>query len=141
MLHHSERTLFALDFHPDGEWLVVGGVGTGFVLHVSGDGRAFYELAAENIYDVAFSHDGTQLAFAGGSSGSGIAFLEVVRWDDGQPLPPDPAYYEPVQFVGHQHAVFDVAFTPDGNLLSASGDGTVRLWNVESGEVLGFAGF
>lgn len=140
-LEQSALPFFTLDFHPDGNWLAVGGLETASALHISGDGRAFYELSAENIYDVAFSHDGTQLAFAGGSSGTGTPFLQVVRWDDGQPIPPDPAYYEPLQLTGHGHAVFDVAFTPGGHLLSASWDGTVRLWDVENGDQIGVLGF
>jgi len=35
---------------------------------------------------------------------------------------------------GHQGAIFDIAFSPDGQILaSASGDSTVRLWNVSDG--------
>lgn len=38
---------------------------------------------------------------------------------------------------GHQEVVWSVAFIPDGNrLLSASLDGTVRVWDVQSGKVL-----
>jgi WD40 repeat protein len=46
------------------------------------------------------------------------------------------------QFVGHKAAVICVAFSPDGKLaLSGSGDRTVRLWNVATGEeVRRFAG-
>lgn len=39
--------------------------------------------------------------------------------------------------VGHQHVVDSLAFSPDGNLLlSGSWDGTARLWDFASGELL-----
>ncbi len=41
------------------------------------------------------------------------------------------------EFTGHNDMVFRMVFTKDGkSLLSASGDGTVRLWNVATGEEL-----
>ena len=37
---------------------------------------------------------------------------------------------ELVQLRGHEAYVFDVAWSPDGDtLVSASGDGTLRLWH------------
>ena len=38
---------------------------------------------------------------------------------------------------GHNGAVFDLAFSPDGhNLVSASGDATVKVWHVPTGKRL-----
>lgn len=37
---------------------------------------------------------------------------------------------------GHQHAVWAVALTGDGRAVSASSDGTLRVWDLESGDEL-----
>ena len=38
---------------------------------------------------------------------------------------------------GHSSFVFSVAFSPDGTkVVSGSGDSTVKIWNVETGDVL-----
>jgi len=38
--------------------------------------------------------------------------------------------------TGHNGAVYDVVFSKDGSLASASADATVKLWNVKTGERL-----
>ncbi|WP_204151648.1 TIR domain-containing protein [Leptolyngbya sp. CCY15150] len=39
---------------------------------------------------------------------------------------------------GHQSSVYDIAFSPDGQILASVGntDATIRLWNAETGELL-----
>src|SRR5262249_45752220 len=45
---------------------------------------------------------------------------------------------ELVRFEGHRGGVFDIDFSPDGKTLaSASLDGSVRLWDVASGQAIG----
>ncbi|MEM6285446.1 MAG: hypothetical protein AAF787_24865, partial [Chloroflexota bacterium] len=40
-------------------------------------------------------------------------------------------------YSGHSRAVYDISVHPDGDLLLSAGwDGTVRLWDVETGEEL-----
>jgi len=40
-------------------------------------------------------------------------------------------------FQGHTSSVMSVAFAPDGNsILSGSGDGTLKLWNTNTGEII-----
>lgn len=78
------------------------------------------ELKDGTVRSVAFSRDGTIVA------GCGDRFVQLFDVKTGKLLP---------RFAGHAGSVTGTAFTPDGQLLaSSSGDGTVRLWNVKSGE-------
>lgn len=133
---YEVNSSFAYDlaFHPSGDYLAISGDGFVQVLSLQDNSRTNYNFSTPYIYALAFSPSGNWLAVAGGESGYAQAFLSVFRWDDSDVIPPDPAFYAPINLTGHEHTVFDVAFTPDDYLLSASWDGTVRLWDLNTRE-------
>jgi WD40 repeat protein len=96
-------------------------------------------LSEVSLYSVALSPDGMRLA-----TGSGENTVQL--WDiksayrTGQEV-----YPEPEQLIspngnigGYRGLVWQVAFSPNGKVLAAaSGDSTIGLWRVDTGEFLG----
>jgi WD40 repeat protein len=74
-------------------------------------------------YSVAFSPDGKRLAVADGDS---IELWNTETW------------HRIGYLTGHKAEVLSVAFSPDGRrIVSSSNDGTLRLWNAESRQLIG----
>lgn len=85
------------------------------------------------VFAIAFSPDGEWIAVGGGESGYAESKLIAYRWDSSNnPIPADPNYYQPITFEGHDHTIFDVAFSREGYLLSAGWDGSIRMWDLFS---------
>ena len=71
---------------------------------------------------VAFSPDGTTLAFGGAFGWIDVQLLDVETLTN------------IATFKGHRSNIFSIAYSPDGTMLiSGSLDGTVRLWDVPTG--------
>jgi WD40 repeat protein len=132
----DRSAVFDMAFHPDGRWLVIAGYEGATAIDITTNERSAYPFEVERIHAVAFSDDGNWLVFGGGSSGTGEAFLQAMRWNQQNMIPPEPDYFTPIVFSGHEHIISDVAFSGNERLLSSGYDGSVRLWDVSSGAEL-----
>lgn len=119
----------ALAFSPDGK-ILVSGARAGFRFDVAtGQPISPPLLAPGSMSNLVFSPDGKVLVGAGG--------MGISLWDgvSGEPLANQPLTAASSQVSS---GVSSLAFSPDGTILAwGSGDGSVRLWNMTAGQVIG----
>ncbi|MFN3653476.1 MAG: WD40 repeat domain-containing protein [Armatimonadota bacterium] len=116
----------SLRFSPDGKWLLGGFLGFGVGLWEVATGRIDWEVGthADGVSYTAFSPDGSRVAVGGSYD------PRIVIWDLA-------ARRERLTLEGHSGAIRGVSFAPDGDtLVSAATDGTVRLWDSQTGNLL-----
>jgi WD40 repeat protein len=123
-----------LAFSPDGVFLAVMN-GSVIRLRDAVSGRMYATLRVDsNLFSLAFSPSGDSLA-AGDNAGALWVWPEASFKSGGnetlQPLHLDSG----VVISGQKGLVWQVAFSPDGNLLGAAlGDGSLQIWDAHSGE-------
>jgi WD40 repeat protein len=146
--------VISVGYSPDGKQIASGSNdGTVRVWDVSTGERRRFKMDYEWISGVSFSPDGTQIAAGGGlinlSTGSftllgdHFVFSSAFSADgrfiaSGTYFPAacqiwDASTHQSiVQLVGHTYGVWSVAFFPDSKqIMSASMDGTIRVWDVD----------
>lgn len=130
--------VYQMAFHPSGSVLAVASDNSVRVLYLVNGSQRFFSLAEMGrVRTIAFSPDGTWLAAGGGDTGAGLpGMIYAWRWDESAILRPDADWREMRVLAGHIHDVNSITFTPDGAyLLSASSDGSIRLWDYMNGGV------
>jgi WD40 repeat protein/tRNA A-37 threonylcarbamoyl transferase component Bud32 len=128
----------ALEFSPDGRWLAAAGTTLQLWPTRGGESGSVLIRGAHDVHHLAFSPDGSRLAAAA------TADSAVTVWD--------AASGQPLQRLATAGFPFSVAWSPDGRYLAtgtgssstaaiadpfADGAGEVRLWDPETGKVLG----
>ena len=122
-LSRSLSFVDSISFSPDGQMLAIAISGYIVLFDVS-TGAFLREWSGhlDDVNGVSFSPDGTILA----SGGETVAHLWDVETGELRHT-----------LIGHTDDVNSVSFSPDGTTLaSGDRDGTVRLWNVSTGELL-----
>lgn len=117
-------------FSPNGRWLASGGISPGGVRVImrwdlrAGQFRDY--ISGDQIYSLAFSPDSRVIA--------GTAKNTIALWnaDTGEKICAIGNSPE-----GHRSSVNTIAFSPDGRTLaSGSTDGTIKLWSLQTLQVL-----
>jgi WD40 repeat protein len=113
-----------MDLSPDGKRILSGG-GDKEVHCWQVGGRELLPLVGNtsHVYAIDCSADGKLVAASGGDR-----IVRIWRMEDRKLLH---------NLAGHTGQVNAVAFLPDGRLLSSAHDGTIRLWDVRTGQELG----
>ena len=125
LVGHSNSVL-CVAYSPDGSRIATGSRDGTARMWEANTGRQLLELKAHpDIWSVAFDPAGTRLATAGSDWKARV-------WDA-------TSGGELLALSGHGAEVLCVAFSPDGRRLATGGgtlDGTIRLWDSRTGELL-----
>jgi WD40 repeat protein len=116
--------VWTTDFDPYGRYLATGGMDHAVRLWEPRTGRQLNSLGGHRgaVHSVRFAPNGLYLASAGADSK-----ILLFRASTGEVVR---------QFHGHQGTIRALAFDPTGRRLASAGKGTIRIWDMASGEEL-----
>ena len=128
----GDLLVHSVAFSPDGKTLAVGlEEGTVKLWDLETETSASFTWNVRHVRSVQFSPDGSRLAaglgagYSGRESSEDHATIKLLSLETESEI---------ATFSGHTEYVTAVAFSPDGAFLSSgAADGTVRLWDVETG--------
>jgi len=130
----ENRAVEWIAFSPDGSRLAVAASEFGPALFNDGTialldsrtlapRRVLRHIDGNTFTAVAFSRDGTKVAYGGGDGSAGVYEL--------------PSGAQSITLPGHVTFIYQVAFSPNGHdLATAAGDGTTLIWRVTDTEQL-----
>jgi WD40 repeat protein len=120
---HDQHDINGIVFYPDGKRIATAGDNRRIILWNLPDGENQPQWMTDKPWAFAISPDGSLLASSGPDGNITIRDSETGR--------------EQQKLEGHSAPVNDLAFSPDGTCIaSASSDKTVKIWKLDSGELL-----
>jgi WD40 repeat protein len=130
-------TVETLAFHPQGRYLAVGGID--WLATGGSDGAICIWDIQQNCSVAVLDRGATRIEFDAKGRWLAAASLResICLWDmDALIRDPEENALPVRELTGHTESVTSIAFSPDGNrLASGSDDRTLRLWNVQTGDV------
>jgi WD40 repeat protein/serine/threonine protein kinase len=129
---HTDQ-IWSIAFSPDSQTLASGSLDKSIILWKVAPQATLGQVLPKQtspVITVAYSPDGKQFATAGGN-----ILANTENDDDTIHLWDAAARQEITTLKGHSFYVTSIVYSPDGKLLaSGSGDSTIRIWDVATGE-------
>lgn len=134
--------VFSVAFSPNGQWLASGAEdGSIYLWNLSQiKGKVGFDLQPDHrllghtniVHSVAFSPDSQRLA-----SGSADKTIKLWQIETGAGIPPEMRFRDIATLPSHSGSMLSVAISPNGQILAGGSLlGRIKLWNLDTGEVI-----